>query len=68
MPLIKGKSRNIISANIKELIKSGKPKDQAVAIAHDAARRSGVKKKKKVHHAKDKVLNKVKKKNPKTRY
>lgn len=46
MPLKKGKSEKSFVANIKELIKSGKPKDQAVAIAYDVKRRSGKKKSK----------------------
>lgn len=33
MPLQKGKSKKAISANIAELIRSGRDKDQAVAIA-----------------------------------
>ena len=33
MPLLQGTSDDIISKNIAELIKSGKPKAQAVAIA-----------------------------------
>lgn len=37
MPLEKGKSQNTIRKNIKELIASGKPKDQAVAIAYKEA-------------------------------
>ena len=37
MPLEKGKSQNTIHKNIKELIASGKPKDQAVAIAYKEA-------------------------------
>ncbi len=49
MPLQKGKSQKIISANIRELIHSGKSRDQAVAIALDMARKSG-KKKSKCHH------------------
>ncbi|AFU62288.1 hypothetical protein AVV48_gp39 [Acinetobacter phage phiAC-1] len=37
MPLIEGKSQETIHANIKELIDSGKPKDQAIAIAYREA-------------------------------
>lgn len=37
MPLKKGKSQAVISANIAELIKSGRPKAQAIAIAMDKA-------------------------------
>jgi len=37
MPLKKGRSKEIISQNIAELIRSGYPKDQAVAIAYDVA-------------------------------
>lgn len=33
MSLKKGKSKKTISGNIAELIRSGRPKDQAVAIA-----------------------------------
>lgn len=47
MPLRKGNSKKIISANIAELIKSGKPKDQAVAIAYDKAGKSKPRKNKK---------------------
>ncbi len=37
MPLKKGNSPNVISANVAELIKSGRPRDQALAIAmHEA--------------------------------
>lgn len=37
MPLEKGKSQDVIHRNIKELIDSGKPKNQAVAIAYREA-------------------------------
>lgn len=37
MPLKEGSSRDIISENIAELVRSGYPKDQAVAIAFKAA-------------------------------
>jgi hypothetical protein len=44
MPLKKGKSRAVISSNIREMVKSGHPREQAVAAAlHNA----GVKRKKK---------------------
>jgi len=48
MPLKKGKSKKVVGENIGELIKSGRPKDQAVAIAMSKAGLS--KKKKKVSH------------------
>jgi hypothetical protein len=37
MPLKSGKSPKVISSNIKKEIASGKPKDQAVAIALNKA-------------------------------
>jgi hypothetical protein len=40
MPLLKGKSDSIVSANISELRKSGRPEAQAVAIALREAGRS----------------------------
>jgi hypothetical protein len=40
MPLIKGSSKKAISANIGELVGSGRPQRQAVAIALDTARRA----------------------------
>ena len=41
MPLRKGKSRKVISRNIREMVKAGHPQRQAVAAALDTARRSG---------------------------
>lgn len=40
MPLYSGKSKEIISRNIAELIRSGRPKNQAVAIAYSKSRES----------------------------
>jgi hypothetical protein len=37
MPLQKGKSKAVVSANIGELVKSGRPQKQAVAIAMSEA-------------------------------
>jgi hypothetical protein len=45
MPLKKGSSDKTKSQNISEFIKSGRPKDQAVAIAHEEQRRAKRKKK-----------------------
>ena len=40
MPLKKGKSKKAFSYNVSELVKSGRPPKQAVAIAYDVKRRS----------------------------
>ena len=44
MPLKKGKSKKVISTNIRELMHSGRPQKQAIAIA---MRQAGVTRKKK---------------------
>lgn len=42
-PLKRGKSKKIVSNNIREMIKSGHPQKQAVAAALSTARKSGAK-------------------------
>ena len=46
MPLKKGRSRKVVSENISELMHSGRPQKQAVAIAMDKAGLSRKRKKK----------------------
>ncbi len=41
MPLKKGKSKETIKSNIREMIESGYPRDQAVAASLNQARKSG---------------------------
>jgi hypothetical protein len=45
VPLKRGSSKKTISENIAELIRSGKKRDQAVAIAYDKAGKRGKRKK-----------------------
>jgi len=46
MPLKKGSSRETVSKNIKELMDTGRPQAQAIAIALNAAGKSNKKKRK----------------------
>lgn len=50
MPLVKTGSKEARSKNIAELIRSGRPKDQAAAIAYDVERRARGKKPKRTKH------------------
>lgn len=45
MPLKKGKSKSVIAANVKELQNTGRPRNQAIAIALETAKKSKRKKK-----------------------
>lgn len=49
MPLKKGKSKKVVSENIKEMIEAGHPQDQAVAAA---LRQAKGKKRKRKHSSK----------------
>lgn len=55
MPLESGSSRKIISDNIEELIHSGKPKKQAIAIAMDKAGKSKKKPKANKRYSKEAI-------------
>lgn len=46
MPLKRGSSRKVVSTNIRELMHSGKPQAQAIAIALKTAGKAKPKKKK----------------------
>lgn len=43
MPLKKGKSKKVISENIREMVHSGHPRKQAIAASLSEARKSGAK-------------------------
>lgn len=43
MPLSKGKSKKVISENIREMVEAGHPQKQAVAASLNEARKSGAK-------------------------
>jgi hypothetical protein len=45
MPLKKGKSAKVVRENIKEMVKSGHPRKQAIAASLNKAGKSKVKKK-----------------------
>ena len=41
MPLVKGRSKRVVSANVSKLVHEGRPQKQAVAIALSTARKTG---------------------------
>jgi len=47
MPLKRGKSKKVISENIREMIHAGHPQKQAIAASLNEARKSGAKIKRK---------------------
>ena len=47
MPLKQGRSKKVVSENIAELVRSGRPQKQAVAIAYNEAGLARKKRKKK---------------------
>ena len=47
MPLKKGKSKKVMSENIRELRHSGRPEKQSIAIAYSVKRKSKSKSRKK---------------------
>lgn len=49
MPLHEGKSRAVVSSNIREMMESGHPQKQAVAAALSNARKSKRRHKKRYH-------------------
>ena len=46
MPLTPGRSNKAVSSNVSELVRSGRPQKQAVAIAMRKAGRSGMSRRK----------------------
>lgn len=58
MPLIKGCSKKVRDTNIKELITSGKPPEQASAIAYEYQRKQNCSVERKPKHKKRNVSKK----------
>ena len=55
MPLLKGRSDKIVSRNISELVHSGRPHDQAIAIAMSKAGKSKKKKSSNKNYTKSEI-------------